>query len=215
MRLFILLFNTLFFFACRQNSSQPVATPALHNTATALAAPLPKPEKADASNLKSFVPAGYELLDTASGDLNGDAFPDWILVLKKPEEEATSDVIEHPEKRPLLILTGAAGGTLKQVARNENAVYCVDCGGMMGDPYQGITIKNGYFSVEHYGGSAWRWTHIITFKWSGADSTWLLYKQGGDRFHTFEPEKVETEVKTQKDFGKVPFENFDIYSKEN
>ena len=159
--------------------------------------------------LKTFVPAGYEILDTAFGDLNGDAVADWLLVLKKPvEEEPEGDNLQSTD-RLLLILLGGENGALRLAARNDNVVFHVNDGGMMGDPYTGLTIKNGFFSVEHYGGSAWRWTHITTFKWSKTDATWLLFKEGGDSFHAFEPDKVETKVRTQKDFGKVRFVDFD------
>lgn len=164
--------------------------------------------------LAPFVPEGYTALDTTSGDLNLDTYPDMTLVLKKNGEETTSDVVEHPERRPLLLLLGQGEGTYKLAARNDNAVYCIDCGGMMGDPFMDVVIKKGYFSVEHYGGSGWRWTRTITFKYSPADSTWYLHKDGGDSFHAAEPEKVQTTVRTTKDFGKVPFEQYNIYAEE-
>ena len=164
--------------------------------------------------LASFVPEGYTALDTTSGDLNLDAYPDMTLVLKKNGEEMTSDVSEHPERRPLLLLLGQPGGTYRLAARNNNVVYCIDCGGMMGDPFMDVVIRKGYFSVEHYGGSGWRWTRTITFKYAPADSTWYLHKDGGDSFHAAEPEKVQTTVRTTKDFGQVPFEQYNIYAED-
>lgn len=161
--------------------------------------------------LAQFVPQGYTAIDTTSGDLNLDQYSDMILVLKKNGEDSTSDVNEHPEKRPLLILLGRADNNFRLAARNDNAVYCIDCGGVMGDPFMDVVIKKGYFSIEHCGGSAWRWTRIITFKFSPADNYWFLHKDGGDSFHAAEPEKVTTKVQTTKDFGKVPFDKFDIY----
>jgi hypothetical protein len=162
-------------------------------------------------NVKSFIPKGYVALDLTKGDLNRDAYTDAILVLYKQGEEKSSDVIKHPEKRPLLVLLGQPNNIFKLATRSDNAVYCVDCGGQMGDPFTGITIKNGYFSVEHYGGSGWRWTRIITFKYAPAEKKWFLYKDGGERFHAITHEEVKTPVKTAKNFGKVPFEKFDIY----
>lgn len=169
-----------------------------------LAAPVPL-------NLKGFIPKDYEVLDLTKGDLNRDLYPDAIMILYKKGEEKTSDVISHPEKRPLLVLTGKPDHTYKLASRSDNAVYCVDCGGQMGDPFTGVTIKNGYFSVEHYGGSGWRWTRIITFKYSPAEKTWFLYKDGGERFHAITHEEVKTKVMTVKDFGKISFEKFNIY----
>ena len=165
-----------------------------------------------AENIGIFIPENYTILDTISGNLNLDNYNDMVLVLKKNNEEKTSDVIDNPEKRPLLILIGEPNNKYKLVERNDNSVYCVDCGGMMGDPYIQIVIKQGYFSVEHYGGSAWRWNRIITYKYSKEDDNWFLYKDGGESFNTSEPEKVEKTIKTTKDFGKVPFKDFNIYS---
>jgi hypothetical protein len=163
-------------------------------------------------SITKFIPEGYSLLDSATGDLNLDAYPDMLLVLKKNGEDSTSDIVDHQEKRPLLILTGQADKQFKLSARNDNTVYCVNCGGMMGDPYMGIVIKKGYFSIEHYGGSAWRWTRIITYKYSTAEKYWYLHKDGGDSFHTSDPDKVETKIRTTKEFGKVRFEQFNLYT---
>jgi hypothetical protein len=157
------------------------------------------------------IPKGYELLNSASGDLNLDPYPDLLLVLRQANEAETSDAALHPGKRPLLIFTGGPGHTYRLAARNDNAVYCVDCGGMMGDPFTDIVIKHGYFSIEHYGGSAWRWTRIITFKYAPAEENWLLYKDGNESFHASEPDKITTKTYTVKNFGRVPFARFDIY----
>jgi len=168
-----------------------------------------------AENIKSFVPVNYAVLDTVSGNLNLDNYNDMILVLKKIGEEKTSDVVDNPEKRPLLILIGESNNKYKLIERNENTVYCIDCGGIMGDPFMGVVIKNGYFSVEHYGGSAWRWSRVITYKYSKEENNWFLHKDGGESFHASEPEKVETKVETTKDFGKILFRDFNIYAEDD
>lgn len=161
--------------------------------------------------IKAFVPEGYEALNATSGNLNLDAIPDVILVVHQPNEKETSDVVDHPTKRPLLVLIGEGNNKYRLAARNDNAVYCVDCGGVFGDPFEGISIKNGIFSVEHYGGSAWRWTKIITFKYSVKDKNWLLTRVGSDSFHVSDPNKVKSTVKTAKSFGRVLFEKYDVY----
>lgn len=166
------------------------------------------------NELLEFVPKNYSVLGSESGDLNLDGINDYILVLKKDDEEILSNVVDNPERRPLLILLRNKNNKLQLVKRNDNTVYCVDCGGMMGDPFTGITIKNGYFSVEHYGGSAWRWTKIITYKYSKQENEWFLYKDSSEGFHASESEKVGSKIRTTKDFGKIKFEDFDIYKEE-
>ena len=163
------------------------------------------------SFLDQFIPEGYTLLDTISGNLNLDQYQDMIVVLKKIGEEETSNVVDNPEKRPLLILLGQADNTFKLAARNDNAVYCVNCGGMMGDPYVRVVVNDGNFSIEHYGGSAWRWARNITFQYSPEDENWYLYQDVDETFHASEHEDVTSKIRTTKDFGKIPFEEFDIY----
>ena len=211
----------LFLAACNQSAKQPAtAQPADTNKATdraeslhpVAAEPAAKQETAQTgAAVSAFVLPNYGILDTTTGDLNGDPYPDKLLVLKKRGEDTSSDVTEHPEKRPLLILTGGADGTYKLAARNNNAVLCVDCGGVMGDPYMRMVIKNGYFSIELAGGSSWRWTRTITFRYAPGEHDWFLFKDGRGSFHAADPDKIETKLLTTKDFGQVRFNRFDVY----
>ena len=84
----------------------------------------------------------------------------------------------------------------------------------MGDPYVGITIKNSYFTFEHYGGSAWRWSKYITYKYDNSKNEWFLHKVGSESFHASEPDKVTTKTLTTKEFGTVKFEDYDIYAED-
>lgn len=174
-----------------------------------------KSENLDPENLpkelKAFIPDDYVALNATTGNLNLDSFSDVILVVKKPNEKETSVVVDHPTKRPLLILIGEGNKKYKLAGRNDDVVFCVNCGGVFGDPFEGITIKNGFFSVEHYGGSSWRWSKVITFKYSAPDKNWVLSRVGSDSFHVSDPNKVKSTVKTAKNFGKVLFEKYEGY----
>lgn len=206
--------------ACQTNSSNPnetaapVAPSAAGNmesvkevapaTASSVVAAVGTPDSVQ--QLAPFIPAGYKLLDATSGDLNLDALPDKVLVLQQLDADTTT--MGDTPNRPLLLL-GEPNRRYRLAARNDRAVLCSGCGGMMGDPYQGVTIKKGFFSVEHYGGSAWRWTHITTFRYAPATKQWYLHREGGDSFHATDPEKVETHIETVKDFGRLSFTDYD------
>ena len=164
------------------------------------------------SNISVHIPKGYQVLDTTFGNLNFDNYQDLIIVLKSPKED-TSNNLDNPIKRPLLILFGDNNNGYKLAFKNDNVVYCNICGGMMGDPFNNITIKNGYFTVEHYGGSAWRWTDFITFRFDKVNNRFYLHREDMSSFNTNNPNKVKTTVKTKKDFGLLDFEKFD-YAKE-
>lgn len=164
------------------------------------------------SQLKQFIPEGYSILDTASGDLNSDRLDDLILVLKKNGEDSLSEVTEHPEPRPLLLLIRQTDNNYKLVVRNDSLVYCVDCGGVMGDPFVGVEIKYGTFTIYHYGGSAWRWNNDITFKYLAIEKNWYLVKEYNASFNANEPEKIKKKIRTSKHFGKIPFSKYNIYN---
>lgn len=149
-------------------------------------------------------PDGWVIMDTMTGDLNRDKYIDMLIVLQSDAKFVATD-----EPRPLLILIGDATGELKLAEQNDNVVLCQDCGGVFGDPYDGLAIKNGYFSVEHYGGSSWRWTKIITFKYSESQKTWLLHRDAGNSYNVFEPDKEEPEtVSNQEHYGKMKFSEY-------
>lgn len=154
--------------------------------------------------LRQLIPPGWDLLDTMSGDLNKDKYLDLLLILRDPAEDSLGDVA-----RPLLVCVGDAENGFTVVARNENVVLCYDCGGVYGDPYDGLAIKNGYFSVEHYGGSSWRWTKIITFKYNESQKTWLLHRDAGVSYNVFDPDNEEPEnVSNQEHYGKMKFADY-------
>ncbi|RZM25337.1 MAG: hypothetical protein EOO88_19685 [Pedobacter sp.] len=167
------------------------------------------------ASLKPYIPKGYEALELSKGDLNLDPYPDAILVLYRIGEEKTSDVTAHPQKRPLLLFIGQPKQDYQLVAQSNDVVYCVDCGGQMGDPFTGITIKRGYFSIEHYGGSGWRWTRIVTFKYSPSEKNWFLHRDGGDSFNAISHQEIKKPVRTVRDFGKVAFKKFNIYAEQS
>lgn len=149
---------------------------------------------------------GYALIDTAMGDLNLDKYPDIILILKTIGEDTALVATEY--KRPLLLLLGRADKTFTLAARNDNIVYCYQCGGMFGDPYAGVEIKKGLFTIHHFGGSNDRWSNDISFKYSPTNKTWYLNKIVDKGWSVFHLDKVETSMQTKKNFGVVSFEKY-------
>ena len=153
--------------------------------------------------ISKFIPKGYALIDTAMGNLNLDKYQDIILVLRAVGEDTAFEA-----RRPLLLLLGRADKTFTLAARNDNVVYCYQCGGVFGDPYAGVEIKKGMFTVHHFGGSNDRWSNDITFKYSQSDMRWYLYKIVDKGWSIFHVDKVETSIQTKKNFGVVLFEKY-------
>lgn len=159
--------------------------------------------KAQESKLNQFIPADYKVLESSKCDLNLDGITDYIVVLKHKNEEN-----ETERNRPLLIIEGRKNGLLKLVSSNNNVVLCKSCGGVFGDPYSGITVKKNYFSIEHYGGSNWRWTRIITFKYHLKLKKYLLHKDTGISYHMSDVDKNENLTYNKKYWGLMEFKNY-------
>ena len=156
--------------------------------------------------LASFIPADFSILDSASGNINKDGKKDLLVILKNNLEETNGDTT-----RPLLILLGNENGSYNFSGRNDNVVLCKACGGVFGDPYAGMTVKNNFFSIEHYGGSNWRWTRIITFRYDVKSKQVLLHRDAGDSFHTSDPDKTTTNIYNKEDFGKLIFTGYSYH----
>jgi hypothetical protein len=148
----------------------------------------------------AFIPPGYEVHDFETGDLNGDGRKDVALVLKLKNE----DTLEMGEaQRPLLLLTRGANGKLKQAVRCDSLILCRQCGGVFGDPYEGITISKNSITVNFYGGSGWRWGIEYIFKYEAATNNWWLEKETGIYYHSAEPDKMKTTVYKREELGKI------------
>ena len=156
-----------------------------------------------------FVESGTKAIALEKADLNGDGSEDFVLVLEK--EKPAKDADDFPVgQRPLLILLRGADGKLKVAKRNERIVMCSQCGGVFGEPFEGVIAKTNTFSVEHYGGSSWRWKYSYKFNYSRIDKTWQLVRVEEINYHTSNPNKATTKIYTPpKHFGKIDIADFD------
>ena len=161
-------------------------------------------------DLRPFVQAHAKAIWYSQADLDRDGKDDYLLVLQRDRPAGTDEYELQDKQRPLLVLVRGADGALHEVARNERGVLCSNCGGVMGDPFQGLEAGPGTFTVTHYGGSADRWGTSVKFNYSRKDEAWQLVRVEEENFSAFDPDKGTTKVFTPpKDFGKIDFRDFD------
>lgn len=161
------------------------------------------------SDVAPFIEQGTKAIALERGDLNGDRREDIILVLEK-ENPARGENDFPVNQRPLLILLRGADGKLTVAKRNERIIMCSQCGGVFGDPFEGVIGGRNTFSVEHYGGSNWRWKYSYKFNYSRIDKTWQLVRVQRLEYHTSNPNKGKTKIyRPPKDFGKIDIADFD------
>lgn len=158
-----------------------------------------------------YIPENFAILKSATGDLNQDGIIDVALVLHNLGEDTIVPVGRDYVPRPLLLLLKNEKGEYSLVFQNDKVVYCCDCGGIFGDPFYEIDIVDGLFTIYHYGGSNWRWTRDLTFKYDKTSQDWYLHLDQETSFSVFEQDEVESSVKTVQDFGKIRFVEFDAF----
>ncbi len=162
--------------------------------------------------LKAFVPAGFAIKDTAFGDLNKDKKTDVVLIIYNlNEDDKNFDDTAMSIGRPLLVLIQQKDGKLKLAKRTDNVVMCKQCGGMMGDPFESITIKNNAFTVAFYGGSSWRWGYTYGFSWNATLQNWQLTKENHVTFQSGNPEATMKKTNIPaSEISNLNMDNFNI-----
>lgn len=175
-----------------------------------LAAAAQDTEKTLPKELQPLVPKGYQMLDLVKGDLNGDKLQDYLLILKKKGEDTmTFDNPDWDADRPLLLILRQSNGTLKTAVTNSEIVMCRNCGGAMGDPYMGMTVTTGTFSLEFYGGSSWKWGETITFRYDRVKKNWYLHTHHITSFHGLDPENTTEDITiSRSEAGNISLEKY-------
>lgn len=166
------------------------------------------------NDISSFIPINYEVLDEVIGDLNNDGIEDKIFVLNKIDEEEKYQKYGIKSVRILQILIGNSNKKYKLAFQSPNLIFPFGSEANFKDCFTKVIIRNGVFSLEHYGGTITRWERITTFKYSSSKENWLLFKDGYLTFSFDRPDKIVSErIKTQKDFGVVKINDFNIANK--
>ncbi|MCS3868721.1 hypothetical protein J3D55_001637 [Chryseobacterium ginsenosidimutans] len=85
---------------------------------------------------KEFQPKGSNVNEMVEGDLDGDKVPEKVIIYNIPTGKDSGDI------REIQILK-KVNNKWTVLEKSRNAIYRSDEGGVMGDPYQSTTIKNG------------------------------------------------------------------------
>lgn len=163
---------------------------------------LSQPPAADAE-LSAFLPPGTNLGLTARGDIDGDGDQDAVIVLDTGE----GDAARRP--RTLLLLHRDADGRLQRAIESPRAISCRRCGGMIGDPLQGIRIVPGALTLRFEGGSREMWSSEFEFTPAPGGDAWRLTDvthRGSDRADSG---KSTERTLSAEEIGEVLLASFD------
>lgn len=119
------------------------------------------------------LPEGVCLMDICEGDLDGDDKQDFAVVLEyEPGYEYFRGGESRPVQegiRPIYVYTYVEDVGYQCRYENHDFIRTKEEGGMIGDPYAGIEIKEGTLTVSDYGGSSGRWGDDLIFKIKGEE----------------------------------------------
>jgi hypothetical protein len=148
-----------------------------------------------------------------TGDLNGDSEMDKIEIVEKKCGEGDENADFKDAFCRTVVIYLAKNGGFEQFASNSEIVECSQCGGAgIGDPFRGIVIKNGYFTIEQLFGACTKTYIYTTFKYDKTSNDFLLHKVGNES-HDCHPDKNDNIVTTtteqsKNDFGKITFSEY-------
>ena len=164
--------------------------------------------------IRNFLKVNEYIVTYASGDFNGDKLLDAVLVVGNEKEKHNDKTESINYKRNLIILQRNTKGNLEKTLENEDVVYCYKCNSSQGSPLTSIVFKGNTFSVEHEAGKVNRWTRIITFEYEREKQLWWLIKDASSSYNIMNSNDIQSEVKTQDDFGFIYFQNYDAFSED-
>ena len=109
-----------------------------------------------AANVKDFIPPGWKLEEQVTGDLNGDALPDYALKLVEDKPAKDKDDAATERQRALVIVLQNKDGKLSRAAVTDSLLQCTRCGGAFYGVVEApasVTIEKGVLIVEQDHGS--------------------------------------------------------------
>lgn len=104
-----------------------------------------------------FHPAGLIVLGEASGDLDKDSIAEKVIIYDTHDTTDTGTVRE-------LWIFKRTQDKWQVWMKSKNAVLKSHEGGVMGDPFSEVTIKNGILNISFEGGSSWKWNYTDKYR---------------------------------------------------
>ncbi len=159
------------------------------------------------------IPDNYSIVDTVSGDLDKDSIAELVVAYNKGPENETDGVPRE------LIIYKLKNNNWIEWKKSDQALYGSRDGGMMGDPYNEMEIKNGILHISQNGGSSWKWGFTDKYRFQDGEFYLIGYSSIAGKPCEYWRE-VDFNLSTGKMIVKKEFEECEtdeqeIYKREN
>lgn len=105
------------------------------------------------------IPQNYSVVEKVTGDLDKDNIPELVVAYNTKQETDSGDNIPRE-----LIIYKLKNNQWTVWKKSKQALYGSRDGGMMGDPFESIEIKNQVLHISQNGGSSWKWGHTDKYR---------------------------------------------------
>jgi hypothetical protein len=146
--------------------------------------------------IKDFVPSGWTILDSATGDLNNDNQYDATVILQhidstlivEKEDNFEDSVVTQP--RILIILFKNSTNNLFNLFEQSNSFILTHDSPFIDDPYQSISIKRGILQIDFYWyPTSGNWFNTTAYKFRYQKNNFFLigadYEESNKASHDF------------------------------
>lgn len=120
---------------------------------------------------KLDIPEGYTIVDTVSGDLDKDGIKELVAAYNTATLNPDTDGFKRE-----LIIYKKDKSVWKVWKKSQRVLFGSQDGGMMGDPFGEMEIKNGCLFISQNGGSSWKWGHTDQYRYQDGEFVLIGYK---------------------------------------
>ena len=146
--------------------------------------------------IKDFVPSGWIILDSATGDLNNDNQYDAAVILQhidctliiEKDDDFEDSVVTQP--RILILLFKNAKDNFLNLIEQSNTFILTHNNPFTDDPYQSISIKKGILQIDFYWyPTSGNWFNSTDYKFRYQEKKFFLiaadYEENNKATHDF------------------------------
>jgi hypothetical protein len=156
-------------------------------------------------------PVSFRILEELEGDLDNDGVSEKVIVYD------TENEIDLGTKRKICIYKNN-NNTWEIWKTSISAILGSEQGGMMGDPFEGISIEKNCIVIKHFGGSRSKWEYVHSYTYQNGDFRLIAVKVISitpcEEFELFEYKLSSGEIKYEIEIEDCDKETSKIEKKE-
>ena len=159
------------------------------------------------------IPDNYSIVDSISGDLDKDSINELVVAYNVGPENEIDGVPRE------LIIYKLENDKWIEWKKSAQALYGSRDGGMMGDPYGEMEIRNGILHISQNGGNSWKWGFTDKYCFQDGEFYLIGYTSIGGKLCEYWRE-VDFNLSTgkmivKKEFEECETDDQEIYKREN